>query len=109
MNFNHSRRHFVSGLGWTTLATAVAGPTLAAAAPAPERLNPKDPIAVGLGYIEDATRVDTKANPGFIPGSNCASCLQLSGTPGDPYQPCKLFPGKLVAAKGWCKAWTPQI
>lgn len=68
------------------------------------KLNPADPAAVAVGYVEKANTVDTKRFPAFKPGQNCANCslimLQYS-----PYRPCKIFPGKLVSANGWCSAW----
>ena len=39
-------------------------------------LSPTEPAAKALGYIEDATKVDAKANPTFKAGQNCANCLQ---------------------------------
>jgi hypothetical protein len=76
------------------------------AAPAP--LDEKDPQAKALGYVADAAKVDAKSNPTFKPGQNCAGCLQLTGKAGDPLRPCNLFPGKLVSANGWCKAWVKK-
>jgi hypothetical protein len=75
----------------------------------PVPLDPKDPAAVALGYVEDAGSVDGKKFPTYAPGVTCANCLQLQGKPGEPYRPCLLFPGKLVSAKGWCAGWTPEI
>jgi hypothetical protein len=71
----------------------------------PVKLDEKDAQAVALGYVADAKKVDVKANPAYKPEQTCASCLQLTGKAGDAYRPCNLFPGKVVSANGWCKAW----
>jgi hypothetical protein len=67
-----------------------------------------DPQAKALGYVLDATKVDPKARPTYKPGQDCANCLQIQGKNGDAYRPCNLFPGKVVAAKGWCMAWVQK-
>ena len=72
-------------------------------------LDVKDPSAVAVGYVEDAAKVDAQQHPTYSKGSSCANCLQLQGADGASYRPCSLFPGKLVAAAGWCSAWTAEI
>lgn len=71
-------------------------------------LDVKDPSAVALGYVENATQVDAKKYPTFVKGSRCDNCLLLQGSSG-AYRPCNLFPGKLVSAAGWCSGWTAEI
>jgi hypothetical protein len=78
----------------------------AVAAPVP--LDPKDPQAKALGYVEDATKVDAKANPNFKAGQNCANCLQFTAKATDAQGPCNIFPGKLVKGGGWCKVWVKR-
>ena len=39
-------------------------------------LSPTEPAAKALGYNENATKVDTKANPNYKPGQICGNCLQ---------------------------------
>jgi High potential iron-sulfur protein len=73
------------------------------------RLDVKDPTAVALGYVENASQVDLKKYPAYAKGSNCENCLQLQGSAGNNYRPCSLFPGKLVSVSGWCKGWTPEM
>jgi hypothetical protein len=71
-------------------------------------LSPTDPAAVALGYHESAKQVDPKAFPTYQPGQSCDTCLQLTGTAGQAWRPCNLFPGKLVSADGWCKVWVKK-
>jgi High potential iron-sulfur protein len=102
-----SRRDVVRSLAIAAgaLATVKAGFADAAAA---VHLGDKDPMAVALGYVEDAKKVDLKKNPTYKVGSVCSNCLQMQGKAGDPYRPCNIFPGKLVSAKGWCKAYVKK-
>jgi hypothetical protein len=80
----------------------------AAAAKALPALAPTDPAAKALGYVEDATKVDAKANPLFKKGQDCANCLQWDEKTAMPQGKCKIFPGKLVKATGWCKVYVKK-
>ena len=73
------------------------------------RLAVNDPVAKALGSVENAAQVDPKKYPSYTQGSNCENCLKLEGTGGAAYRPCELFPGKLVAASGWCNGWAAEI
>ena len=72
------------------------------------RVDPNEPQAKSLGYVEDAAKVDAKANPNFKPGQNCANCLQAPNKPGAAEVPCNIFGQRNVAAKGWCKVWVKR-
>ena len=73
------------------------------------RVDPNEPQAKSLGYVEDAAKVDPKANPNFKPGQNCANCLQApTAKPGMTEVPCNIFAGRPVAAKGWCKVYVKR-
>ena len=80
----------------------------AAAQGSPPHLDEKDTLAVAMGYVHDAKKVDPSKAPQYKPGSTCANCLQLTGKEGDEWRPCNIFPGKLVNANGWCKVWVPK-
>jgi len=89
-----------------------AGPCAAAkktAAPpaAKTRLDERDPHAQAVGYVEEATRVDRRAWPKYRPGSLCLNCA-LYRDAAQPWSECSLFPGKLVAARGWCDAYVTR-
>ena len=64
-----------------------------------------DPQAAALMYVEDAS---ASTAPNFKPGSNCDNCALIQGNDGDAWRPCGIFPGKAVAAAGWCSAWAPK-
>ena len=62
--------------------------------------------AKALGYVEDAKKVDAKANPNYKPGQICGNCLQWADKNRKaPLAKCNLFPGKQVKNTGWCKVW----
>jgi hypothetical protein len=84
--------------------TALLGRAEAAAG----KVDPNEPQAKSLGYVEDASKVDAKANPNFKPGQNCANCLQSTGKPGDAMVPCNIFAQRQVNAKGWCKVYVKR-
>ena len=92
----------------TVLKSALAGlaalPAVGLAAEQPH-LDEKDSLAVAMGYVHDAKKVDAAKVPQFKKGSNCANCLQIQGKDGDEWRGCNIFPGKLVNANGWCKVW----
>jgi len=90
------------------LATAIGGTAVATAARAQARLDEKDPQAVALGYVADATRADAKKFPKYAAGQNCASCALYQGKAGDAAGACPLYAGKQVSAKGWCSAWVKK-
>ena len=72
-------------------------------------LDPKDPAALALGYVDNVSQIDAQKTPQYVKGSTCDNCLQLQGTAGENYRPCNLFPGKLVSVSGWCSEWTAEI
>ena len=74
------------------------------------KLDPNDPSAKALLYVPDAKNVDTK-NPmaaRYAAGQTCSNCQVIQGKDGEAYRPCAIFPGKLVAAAGWCSAWAKK-
>ncbi len=81
------------------------------------KIEESDPLAVAFGYMHDAAQVDTAkfpkraapANDMFPAGAEqfCDNCGQYAATE-DGWGTCTIFPGKLVAAKGWCNVWVPM-
>lgn len=72
------------------------------------KLEESDPTAKSLKYVHDASTVDpsSRANPAEV--QNCANCALVQGADGEAWRPCQIFPGKLVAADGWCSVWAPK-
>ncbi len=100
-----NRRVFMMqvALGGTAL---VAGS--AAMAQGAPMVNEKDPQAVSLGYVADATKTDTKKYPKYAAGQICGNCQLFVGKPTDAAGGCGIFPGKQVATKGWCSAYVKK-
>lgn len=100
-----SRRRFLKVAAGTTAAAVVMGglPRFAIAADLPH-VTDADPTAKALAYVEDASK---STNPKRKPGDDCANCQFYSGG-ASGYGPCALFPGKSVAAKGWCVSHSPK-
>ncbi|MCC5858297.1 MAG: high-potential iron-sulfur protein [Ectothiorhodospiraceae bacterium] len=102
-----SRRHFLKGtaLGLATL--PLAGTVLRApSARADElpRLEEDDPAAQAVDYVHDAA--DAADHPDYEEGQLCANCQLYTDENGE-WGECSVFPGKLVAAQGWCNVWVP--
>ncbi|WP_064604689.1 high-potential iron-sulfur protein [Photobacterium sp. J15] len=57
-----------------------------------------DPQAAALKYVHASPHSDKK----------CSNCALLQGNEGDEWRPCAIFPGKVVAAEGWCSAWAKK-
>jgi hypothetical protein len=64
-----------------------------------------DPMAVALAYVHDATK---SKHPRYQQGQTCVNCQQLQGEAGKSWRPCAIFPGKAVAAAGWCSVWVQK-
>jgi len=100
-----SRRHFLRGLAVAAGAVPLARIAGAGAAELP-KLPESDPTAKALGYVENGAALTPQKEASFKAGSSCANCLQyVAAEAKGGYGPCKIFPGKSVAAKGWCRAW----
>ena len=93
------RRRFLMSMA-ATGAVAIAPHALAQA-----KVDEKEPQAVALGYVNDATRADAKKFPKYAAGQMCGTCALYQGKAGDTTGNCPLFAGKVVSAKGWCSAW----
>jgi hypothetical protein len=79
-----------------------------AAAAALPPLDPSDPTAKALGFVNDASKVDAKAYPTFKPGQKCGTCAQYQGKTGDATAACTIFAGKSVPQGGWCQVWAQK-
>jgi hypothetical protein len=80
--------------------------TASAATLAP--LDPGDPTAKSLAYVNDTSTVEAGANPTHAADQKCANCAQFQGQATDPRGGCVIFAGKSVAAAGWCKVWAKK-
>ena len=91
-NTDKSRRAILKGMLGIPV-VAIAGMQSAQAA----MLSVDDPTAKALAYTENSTTA----------GQNCANCgIYQGGTAASG--PCPIFPGRDVAAAGWCKSWVAK-
>ncbi len=97
-----NRRVFMMTLAAGTSALATS------AALAQAKVDEKDAAAIGLGYVADSTKADTKKFPKHSNDQNCANCQLFQGKPKEATGGCPLFAGKVVAATGWCSAWAKK-
>jgi len=94
-----TRRQFMA-----VSAVSVASLVTAKVAYAQPMLGEGEPQAVALGYKADAADVDRAKFAKFQDGQRCDNC-QLYIAKDANAGPCSIFPGKLVAAAGWCNLW----
>lgn len=103
----------VSSLAVLPVLTHAQGALAEAGAQAP--LDPEAPTAKALGYVHDATKVDTAKFPKrkSPEGDNqfCSNCalmteqgIKLADHPGE-WGKCSIFPQGLVNVDGWCNSW----
>ena len=71
-------------------------------------LDTNDPTAKALGFVTDASKVDTAANASYKPTQKCGTCAQFQGKAADASAGCNIFAGKSVPAGGWCKVWAQK-
>ena len=102
-----ARRQFIQ-LSAVAAAGCFINPGREAVAGELPQLSEDDPMAKAMKYVHDASKVDpaTRNNP--APEQNCANCALVQGNDGDAWRPCQIFPGKAVAAAGWCSVWAPK-
>jgi hypothetical protein len=104
-----SRRSVVkSGLIAGAMLPALGLMTNSASAAALPPLDPNDPTAKALGFVTDASKVDSKTHATFKPGQKCSTCAQFQGKAGDATAACTIFPGKSVPQGGWCQVWAQK-
>ena len=72
------------------------------------QLSEDDPTAKAMKYTHDASTVDPASRNNPAADQTCANCALIQGNDGDAWRPCSIFPGKAVAAAGWCSVWAPK-
>lgn len=109
-----SRRQFLG----TALAAAALAPVAGrglvpfAHAGSLAKVSEDDPTAVALGYVHDASKVDTAKFPKRAGAAGatqfCDNCSLYQAGEGEEWGKCSIFPGKLVKGAGWCNAWVAK-
>ena len=98
-----SRRRFVQSAGAATVAIGF-GTTTIRAEELP-RVNEEDTMAKALNYVHDAGTADAAKR---FSDRYCNNCALYAGNADDEWAKCSIFPGKVVAGRGWCSAWAPK-
>ena len=101
---DNSRRRFIKLTAVGLAAAPFANALLSGAAKAADMISETDPTASSLGYVADAAKSDKRKDATAL----CSNCGLYTGKAGDASGPCAIFQGKLVAANGWCTAWTKK-
>ena len=102
-----SRRRFLVASGAVVAVPLALAATRARAAELPH-LDEADATASALGYRHDTGKVDGGKYPAHKATQTCAGCSLVQGAAADAWRPCGLFPGKAVAARGWCAAFAAK-
>jgi hypothetical protein len=95
------RRRFIKLTATGLVAAPFANALLSGNAAAVDTVKESDPGAVKLKYKADATKAPERTNPAEL----CDNCL-LYESKDSAYGTCSALENKLVAAKGWCTAWS---
>ena len=93
-----SRRRLLTMTAATAAAIPLSALTRGAFAGGHAKVDPNDPQAKALSYVHESTKA----------GQTCANCQLYTGAADAEWGGCALFPGKEVAAKGWCSAWVAK-
>ena len=102
-----ARRQFLQ-LSAVAAAGVLVAPGREAQASDLPQLSEDDPMAKAMKYTHDASTVDPSTRNNPAADQTCANCALVQGNDGDEWRPCQIFPGKAVAAKGWCSVWAPK-
>lgn len=105
---DRSRRGFLTFVAAAGSASVFGLRPALAPAQAGNHVSVSDPLAQSLGYVEDATKVDTKKYANYKPGQKCERCRFYTGAPGKTYGPCQIFGNKEVNANGWCLSFNAK-
>ena len=102
-----NRRNFLKLGGGAVALTAIPLKLVAA-----DEVSQDEPLAQAMGYVTDASTVDTAKFPKRAgeAGSKqfCNNCALYAGEVDDETAPCSIFQNRLVRGAGWCNAWVAK-
>jgi len=71
-----------------------------------------EPLAQSMGYVKDASTVDTAKFPKRTGDEGakqfCNNCALFAGEPDAELAPCSIFQNRPVRGAGWCNAWVAK-
>ncbi|MDH3788503.1 MAG: high-potential iron-sulfur protein [Xanthomonadales bacterium] len=106
-----NRRNFLK-LGMKASGGALALSAIPIQLLADDEVTVDEPLAQAMGYVTDATTVDTAKFPkraGEAGASQfCNNCALYAGKVDDEIAPCSIFQNRPVRGLGWCNAWVAK-
>lgn len=106
-----NRRKFLK-LGVTAGGSALALSAIPINLVASDEVSQDEPLAQAMGYVTDATTVDTAKFPKRAGDAGakqfCNNCALFAGEPDAATAPCSIFQNRLVHGTGWCNAWVAK-
>ncbi|WP_026076055.1 high-potential iron-sulfur protein [Noviherbaspirillum massiliense] len=103
------RRKVLRSISTIAVVSAAGIPVSAFSQQQLKKIDPKDPQAVSLGYVDDTKTVDSKKYPKHDNSQVCSGCqFYTTAQEQKNIAPCTIFGGKAVAANGWCSAYVKK-
>jgi len=77
-----------------------------------DEVSEDDPLAQAMGYVKDASTVDTAKFPKRAGDDGaeqfCNNCALYAGVADAEIAPCSIFQNRPVRGAGWCNAWVAK-
>jgi hypothetical protein len=106
-----NRRKFLK-LGMAAGGSALALGAIPINLVADDEVSEDEPLAQAMGYVKDATTVDTAKFPKRAGDAGakqfCNNCALYAGQPDAETAPCSIFQNRPVRGAGWCNAWVAK-
>ncbi len=106
-----NRRNFLK-LGMQAGGGVLAASAIPVQLMAAEEVTEDEPLAQAMGYVLDATTVDTTKFPKRAGEAGatqfCNNCALYAGKADDEVAPCSIFQNRPVRGLGWCNAWVAK-
>ena len=102
-----NRRNFLKLGGGALALTAIPVKLLAE-----DEVTEEEPLAQAMGYVKDASKVDTAKFPKRAGDAGakqfCNNCALYAGEADADTAPCSIFQNRPVRGAGWCNAWVAK-
>lgn len=106
-----NRRKFLQ-LGMAAGGSALALGAIPINLVADDEVSEDEPLAQAMGYVKDATTVDTAKFPKRAGDAGakqfCYNCALYAGEADAETAPCSIFQNRPVRGAGWCNAWVAK-
>ena len=106
-----NRRNFLK-LGMSAGGSALALSAIPINLVAAEEVTEDEPLAQAMGYVLDASTVDTAKFPKRAGDAGakqfCNNCALYAGEADAETAPCSIFQNRPVRGAGWCNAWVAK-